>query len=129
VEGRVRQRKDAEAGTVREEWGSLTWLASESLTGSQVTVGRVVIAPGQANPRHCHRTCEEVLYLLRGRLAHTVGDRVVTMEAGDTLCVPAGVMHNARNIGREDADMIVAYSSGRRDFCPANPHSASGDKP
>jgi quercetin dioxygenase-like cupin family protein len=50
-------------------------------------VGRVIIQPGRSNPRHSHTTCEEVLYLLRGRLRHTVGDEVVILEAGDTLTV------------------------------------------
>jgi oxalate decarboxylase/phosphoglucose isomerase-like protein (cupin superfamily) len=40
------------------------------------------------------------------------------MNAGDTLVVPPGIMHNAVNIGEGDADMIVAYSSGTRDFHP-----------
>jgi quercetin dioxygenase-like cupin family protein len=78
------------AKTVVEGWGTLTWLASEALTGSQVTVGRVTIRPGMANPRHCHDNCEEVLYLLQGCLRHSVGDQSVELQAGDTLSVPAG---------------------------------------
>ncbi|HIG45791.1 MAG TPA: hypothetical protein EYQ20_04975 [candidate division Zixibacteria bacterium] len=38
------------------------------------------------------------------------------MTAGDTLVLPAGVMHNAVSKGDMDADMIVTYSSGERDF-------------
>jgi hypothetical protein len=30
--------------------------------------------------------------------------------------IPAGVFHNALSIGDSDADMIVAYSSGTREF-------------
>jgi quercetin dioxygenase-like cupin family protein len=108
---------EAAENLITEEWGTLDWLANEKLTGvSGVTLGRVVIRRGQENPRHCHRTCEEVLYLLRGRLRHSIGDDVVELSAGDTISIPAGVFHNAVNIGDEDADMIVAYSTGRRDF-------------
>ncbi len=60
--------------------------------------------------------CEEALYLLTGRLEHFVGAESVLLEAGDTLVVPAGRPHHARCIGDEAADMIVAYSSGSRDF-------------
>lgn len=109
-------KSDSEAKTVVQDWGSLTWLASGERTGSTITVGRVVIKAGESNPRHCHDTCEEVLYLLAGKLRHTYGDKSVEMTAGDTLVLPAGVMHNALNIGDTDADMIVAYSSGQRDF-------------
>lgn len=100
-----------------ESWGSLTWLAGQSVSGTQeLTLGRVVILRGQSNPRHSHSNCLEALYLLHGRLEHQVGDQTVTLEAGDTLIVPAGCPHCARSIGQEDADMIVVYSSGQRNF-------------
>jgi quercetin dioxygenase-like cupin family protein len=110
-------RPHTQVKTIDDGWGTLTWLANRQLTDCQgTTLGRVVIRAGQSNPRHRHNRCEEVLYLMRGRLRHTVGDDAVVLEAGDTLLVPAGVFHNAVNIGDEDADMIVAYSSADRDF-------------
>ena len=100
-----------------EEWGTLTWFAGNIIGNAQgLTLGRVVILAGKANPRHYHTTCEEVLTLLAGRIEHTMGDERVTMEPGDTLVVPAGVPHNACCISTTDADMIVAYSSADRDF-------------
>jgi quercetin dioxygenase-like cupin family protein len=57
-----------------------------------------------------------VLYLLAGQLEHTMSDQKVILEAGDTLVVAAAVPHNATSIGDVDADMIVVYSSGVRDF-------------
>ena len=113
----LRTAVEAGAGRVTEDWGSLNWLASKAIGNAEgVTVGRVIIVPGQSNPRHSHSTCEEVLYLLSGKLEHWIGDTSVVLEAGDTLTVPAHVSHYAVNIGPEDADMIVAYSSGQRDF-------------
>lgn len=107
----------SDAGKIVEEWGSLTWLASRKIGNAEgLTLGRVVIQKGCCNPRHIHSNCEEVLYLLRGKLEHTMGDKKVVLAAGDTLTVAAGVPHNAVSIGNEDADMIVAYSSGVRDF-------------
>ena len=115
----LRTAAEASHGRVVEPWGSLCWLASADLGNAQgVTVGRVTIEAGKSNPRHSHTSCEEVLYLLRGTLEHTVGEQVVTLEAGDTLVVGAGVAHNATNVGEEQADMMVVYSSGRRDFVP-----------
>jgi len=115
----VRLAADAADARIDEDWGSLTWLASQKLGNAEgLTVGRVVIKKGMSNPRHSHANCEEVLYLLRGKLDHTVGDASIILEAGDTLTVDAGVPHSAASIGDEDADMIVAYSSGNRDFHP-----------
>jgi quercetin dioxygenase-like cupin family protein len=113
----VRSAAESASTHIREPWGSLRWLASAAIGNAEdVTLGHVIIRAGQANPRHSHTTCQEVLYLLRGRLRHTVGDATVTLEAGDTLTVAANVPHHAVNVGDEDAEMIVAYSSGRRDF-------------
>lgn len=54
--------------------------------------------------------------MLAGVLEHTIGDDTVVTETGDTIIVPPGVAHVARNIGDGDADMIVAYPSGLRGF-------------
>ena len=113
---------EAQARTRHDSWGSLTWLAGGAVgNASGLTLGRTVIKVGEQNPRHCHTTCEEALYLLRGRLRHTLGDESLTLEAGDTIVIPAGVFHNAVNIGDEDADMIVAFSSAARDFVLETP--------
>lgn len=107
----------AAARRIDEDWGSLTWLASQQIGNVQdLTLGRVVIKKGQSNPRHCHPDCEEVLYLLSGRLAHSLGAQTLVLEAGDTLAIAAGTFHHAVNIGDGDADTIVAYSSGVRGF-------------
>lgn len=112
----LRTKNESDAQTQAQGWGTLTWVASAELTGSDITVGRVIITPGKSNPRHCHDNCEEVLYLLRGQLTHSFADESIEMVAGDTLVVPPGIMHNAVNTGDTDADMIVAYSEGNRDF-------------
>lgn len=115
----VRSASAAAAHRIEESWGSLTWLASQKIGNADgLTLGRVVIRKGQSNPRHTHPNCEEALYLLTGRLEHTLGDERVVLEPGDTIVLDAGVPHNATSIGDEDADMIVAYSSGDRGFQP-----------
>jgi quercetin dioxygenase-like cupin family protein len=80
----------------------------------------VTIRIGCANPPHVHHNSEEILYLLAGRLEHWIGDASVVLEAGDTLSIPADVPHFARNIGEVEADMIVAYPTGNRDFHPVS---------
>lgn len=113
----LRSATDVEGHRIDEQWGSLRWLAGQATGNAQgLVVGRCVIEKGQANPRHSHSNCEEVLYLLHGRLRHSIGDQSLIVEAGDVLVVPAGVAHNALNIGDDAADMIVAYSAGVRDF-------------
>ncbi|MDD5369796.1 MAG: cupin domain-containing protein [Anaerolineaceae bacterium] len=116
MNNQFRSKNQSNANTVVEDWGTLTWLASAVLTGSDITIGRVVIREGKSNPRHCHDSCEEILHLLCGELTHSIGDESIEMVAGDTLIIPSGVFHNAMNRGETSAEMIVAYSKGNRDF-------------
>lgn len=110
-----RSRADVTKDTM--EWGSLEWLSSSRNGNAQsTTMGRVVIYPGCCNPRHAHTTCEEVIYLQKGSVRHTAGDQSVDMGPGDTIVIAAGVFHNAINTGNVDAEMIVVYPTGTRDF-------------
>ena len=36
------------------------------------------------------------------------------MNPGDTISIPAGVIHNATNIGDEEAIMVISFSSADR---------------
>lgn len=102
---------------IEEDWGQLMWLANREVGNVvDLTLGRVTIKPGQSNPRHCHPTCEEILYLLSGRLNHSLGDKNYHLTAGDTLAIAAGIFHNAVNDSGKPADMIIAYSEGERSF-------------
>jgi len=96
-------------------WGRITWYVSGELGNSEtLTVGQAVIRPGQENPRHYHPNCDEVLRVARGRILHSMGDRTVEMAAGDTVSIPTGVRHNARNIGTEDAVLEISFSTADR---------------
>ena len=111
--------KHAEGKRLNENWGSLTWLGNPQIGNlKDMTVGRVVIKKGHSNPRHAHGNCEELLYLLKGKLEHTMGSEKIILNPGDTLTIAPGVFHNALSVGEEDADMMVCYSSGTRDFQP-----------
>lgn len=97
-------------------WGRLTWFANRALSNSpQMTVGRCVIRPGQANPRHSHSNCYEVLVVMEGTISHTLAEgEQCTMNVGDVISVPPDVVHQARNVGKTDAVLFIAFSSGDR---------------
>lgn len=110
-------RARSEQQDIHEDWGHLTWLAATKYGNADgLVLGRVTIKAGKSNPRHRHPNCEEVLYMLKGKIVHSLGDKSYTLSAGDTITIPAGVFHDAMCIGDEDADMIVAYSEGIRLF-------------
>jgi quercetin dioxygenase-like cupin family protein len=96
-------------------WGAIRWLHSGSINeGAEQTFGLVYINPGQANPRHYHPNCEEVLYVLSGTCAHTYGEDEYELGPGDSILVPQGVIHHAINKGWEPIRAIISFSSGDR---------------
>jgi quercetin dioxygenase-like cupin family protein len=106
----------ADRQVLEQTWGRITWYASGPLGNSAtMTVGEAVIRPGQENPRHYHPNCDEILHVVRGRILHSMGTQQVEMTVGDTVSIPTGVRHNARNIGMEDAVLAISFSSAHRE--------------
>lgn len=115
MEDRITDAATAEA--VEYPWGRITWLQSSETGAQKLTVGQVVIDPGQANPVHSHPNCEEALYLISGELDHALGaDEMLHMTPGMSILIPKGVKHNARCTSAEPAVMMVAYSSANREI-------------
>lgn len=105
------------AGVVAEPqpWGRLDWMVSGAIGNSDtMTVGRCTILPGEQNPPHVHPNCDEVLHVLQGRIDHRLGDETLSMGPGDTISIPTGTVHNARNIGAEPAVLMIAFSTPDR---------------
>lgn len=99
------------------DWGGLWWFASGKVGNTEaMTVGRCLIKPGQENPRHYHPNCEEILHMVSGKIVHSLGDEAFEMGPGDTITIPPHVVHNARNMGTEDAIMTISFSSAYRQF-------------
>lgn len=114
MDGLYRPANEARSKRNEMEWGQITWLANQELTGSpDITLGRVVLQVGKTNPEHYHPNCSEVLYVLEGTVRRTVGEDAIIMKTGDTCIVPPSVRHGVANIGDIDADLIVVFTSGQ----------------
>jgi quercetin dioxygenase-like cupin family protein len=101
-------------------WGTLTWKVSRRCGNSEaLTVGRCRIEVGEANQRHHHPNCDEVLEVLAGTIVHSFDSEEVAMSAGDVISIPAGVVHNARNVGEQPADLLICFSSPDRETVSA----------
>ena len=80
-----------------------------SVPGREVVQVRVDFAPGAEVGNHRHPG-EEIVYVIKGQLEYRVGsERAVTLEAGQVLFIPAGVVHSARNVGRLDGAELATY--------------------
>ncbi len=98
-------------------WGSIEWLSNADLTpGSEMTLGRVILAAGEANSRHLHPNCHELLYVVSGSIEHELGGQIVTLDTGSVIHIPRSAPHQARNVGDRAAEMVVVYSTERREM-------------
>jgi quercetin dioxygenase-like cupin family protein len=80
-----------------------------SVPGREVVQVRVDIAPGVLAPNHSH-SGEEVAYVIEGVLEYQLeGSPPVTLKAGESLFIPAGMVHSARNVGSVNAAELATY--------------------
>ncbi len=99
-------------------WGWIRWLINDQVDpAAEMTFGIVYIKPQQTNPLHVHPNSAEYLHVLEGSCEHRVGDRWVTVKAGDTVRIPEGVKHNART-KEEPCRAVIVYNTGKRQMVP-----------
>ncbi|QPB22523.1 cupin domain-containing protein [Rhizobium sp. 007] len=77
--------------------------------GRELVQVRVDVEPGAVAAKHSHPG-EEIAYVLKGSLEYQLEDRTpVTLKAGETLFIPAGVAHTAKNVGSGKASELATY--------------------
>ena len=80
-----------------------------SVAGREAVVVRVEFDPDGMVGRHTHPG-EEVTCVLEGELQFEMdGQPARTMKAGDSIIIPAGTAHAARNIGKTKAMVLATY--------------------
>jgi quercetin dioxygenase-like cupin family protein len=61
---------------------------------------------------HSHETFDETVYGLDGVTAATVGGRKVSIERGDVLFIPRGIVHHIENLGDAAARGLSVVTPG-----------------
>lgn len=80
-----------------------------SVPGREAVVTRVVIRPGASVGRHTHPG-EEISYFLEGEGEVLIeGQPPRKVKAGDSIVIPAGAKHDARNTGTVPLKLIAVY--------------------
>jgi quercetin dioxygenase-like cupin family protein len=80
-----------------------------SAPGYEALQVRIDFDEGTAFGKHTHPG-EEVIYVLEGIFVYEVeGQLPLTLKAGDTLFIPAGTAHAARNVGQGKAVELATY--------------------
>lgn len=80
-----------------------------SAPGREAVQVRAEFDPGAVPGKHTHPG-EELGYILEGTLVLEVaGKAPVTLHAGDSFSVPAGIVHDGKNIGSGKAKALLTY--------------------
>jgi quercetin dioxygenase-like cupin family protein len=81
-----------------------------SIAGREVVQAIVELDPGVTSARHTHPG-EEIVYVLEGApLEYQLEGRPpVTLEPGEVLFIPAGTVHAAKNVGRQQGAELATY--------------------
>ena len=83
--------------------------ADLSISGREVMQVLVEFAPGVMAPWHAHPG-EEIAYVIEGQLEYTLqGKPPLTLNAGDTIFIPHGTSHTAKNVGSGKAVELATY--------------------
>ncbi|WHT23080.1 cupin domain-containing protein [Crossiella sp. CA-258035] len=77
--------------------------------GFEIVQTRVEIPEGKESGRHSHPG-PEVGYIVQGDVVIEFADREpLRLRTGDPFLIPAGVVHNARNVGTVRTQMLSTY--------------------
>jgi len=96
----------AEEPVDRAEAAFIQWLIDRRDGAPNFELRRFRISPGGKIPPHMHPDIEHIQYVLRGRYRVRLGEKEVTVSAGDAILIPAGTVHGYLNDGGEDAEFL-----------------------
>ncbi|QAY86768.1 cupin domain-containing protein [Pseudomonas arsenicoxydans] len=79
------------------------------VSGREVIQVLVDFDPGVTSPKHSHPGVE-VAHVISGTFEYQLEGRApVTLRAGDSLYIPAGTAHVAKNVGDSKASELATY--------------------
>jgi len=74
---------------------------------------RAHLMSGEAHKFHHHPQMEEILYILSGTAEQWVEREKRILGPGDSVCLPAGIVHGTYNIGSEMLQFLAILSPAR----------------
>jgi quercetin dioxygenase-like cupin family protein len=105
----------------------LQHLVDASDGSTQLYLGKQWLEPSDRVLDHSH-PCEEILHFLSGEATVRLGDEQFAVTGGDSVHIPAGVLHGFTNTGQNVLRLLVIFPAP--DFAPtairgANPHATT----
>lgn len=88
-------------------------IGRQFLVGTNLMIARVLLAKGAHVPLHSHPN-EQITYILSGALRFHLEHRDITVAAGEVLCIPPHVPHEAWAL--EDTVDLDVFNPPRQDW-------------
>jgi quercetin dioxygenase-like cupin family protein len=85
----------------------------EMVVGDKIMLARVLMKKGAHVPLHHHHN-EQVTYILEGALKFNVGGKKIVVRAGEVLCIPPNMPHEAW--AEEDTVDLDVFNPPREDW-------------
>jgi quercetin dioxygenase-like cupin family protein len=85
----------------------------EMVVGDKIMLARVLMKKGAHVPLHHHHN-EQVTYILEGALRFNVGGKEILVRAGEVLCIPPNMPHEAW--AEEDTIDLDVFNPPREDW-------------
>jgi quercetin dioxygenase-like cupin family protein len=119
TQGRQRQQRGVVRRAAEVEYASVGAtegmrkgvLIDDSRGAPNFAIRRFTLAPGASVPKHTNEV-EHEQYVLAGEYTVGVGDEEFAVSEGDSLLIPAGVVHWYRNDGDEEGAFLCAVPNG-----------------
>jgi len=92
-------------------------IGREMLVGDKIMLARVFLKGGAHVPMHQHHN-EQVTYILEGALKFAIDGREIVVRAGEVLCIPSNMPHEAWAI--EDTLDLDVFAPPREDWLSKN---------
>src|SRR6187431_875086 len=85
------------------EIARLGWLSNPTSTGAKhFTVIEGTFFPGKGHSFHYHAAQEELIYVVSGTVEHWIEREKRMLRPGDSVFMPAGIVHATFNVGADD---------------------------
>jgi quercetin dioxygenase-like cupin family protein len=88
-------------------------IGRQFVVGKDVMVARVLLKKGANVPLHHHHN-EQITYILEGALEFLIEGERIVVRAGEVLCIPPNVPHEANAL--EDTVDVDIFNPPRQDW-------------
>jgi quercetin dioxygenase-like cupin family protein len=100
-------------------------LQRQFVVGQELMLARVVIKKSCIVPEHSHHN-EQVTYVLDGALKFWIDGREIVVRAGEVLCIPADMPHQAEAL--DDTVELDVFTPPRTDWINRTDQYLRGEK-